>query len=211
MKPRVPMAAMKRHFESIYSELFGRVRTYSRHFSDRQEAIAEMIAFSWFNLVRKARRTGTLLSASAMAHVAYLRHRSGRVCSGYSVKDVLADQTFRIGRVKVYRLSQFARPHGEHVDPNDEVENSVAAALSTKERDRPDYRAAIRLDWAAFARRLPVRLRNVLRWLCRGERKNWIAKRLGVSPCRVSQLLDTLAQEIRSFFTPELLPVWCTV
>lgn len=50
---------------------------------------------------------------------------------------------------------------------------------------------------------------SVLRGLVVGDAKGLIARRLGISNGRLSQLLDLLAGEIRSFFTPELLPTWC--
>jgi hypothetical protein len=81
-------------------------------------------------------------------------------------------------------------------------------ALTTNEHQRPDRRAAVRLDWAALARRLDARLRKMLHWLAIGERKVVIAKRLHVSPCRITQLLAMLAREIAAFFGEDL-PSWC--
>ena len=206
MRSRQPMSVIRRHFECVYRELFSRIRTYSRRFNDRAEAQAEMVAFSWFNLVRKARRTGTLLSASALAHVSYLRHRSGRVVSGYSVKDVLADACFRTGRVKVFRLSQIAAPNGQHA-VDDEVAHSIALALSTRERERPDVRAATRIDWAEFAQRLPWRERKILKWLAIGFSKTQISRRLKLSNGRISQILRVIGEELRTFFGPDSIPV----
>jgi DNA-binding NarL/FixJ family response regulator len=90
-----------------------------------------------------------------------------------------------------------------------DIARQFTAALTSRERDDPAHRAAVRLDWAALCERLPMRLRKILRWLAIGASKTWIAHRLAISKPRVSQLLDTLAREIKSFFGAELLPAWC--
>ncbi|MCY3017583.1 MAG: hypothetical protein NTW87_00930, partial [Planctomycetota bacterium] len=96
----------------------------------------------------------------------------------------------------------------QQVLPDSTVQH-ITDALTASEHERPDVRAAVRLDWAAFARQLPARLRKIVRWLAIGASKTWIARRLKVTNGRVSQLLTVLAQEIQSFFGPEIVPVGC--
>jgi hypothetical protein len=203
MKPRLSLSAIKLHFENIYAELHGRLRTYSKRFADRFEALAEMTASSWINLLQKAQRTGELLCAGALAWVAWKRYLSGRRIVGEGMKDVLSPQCFRSGRVRVFTLSEIATPRDKHGE-FDEVGNSIAAALTTKERDRPDNRAAVRIDWRAFADRLPYRERRLLRMLSVGFTKGQAAKRLKLSGGRISQILDTIGDELRAFFGDDI-------
>jgi DNA-directed RNA polymerase specialized sigma subunit len=105
-------------------------------------------------------------------------------------------------------LSALSCSKRQQVLPDSTIEH-ITQAVSTSEKDRPDVRAAARLDWAAFARQLPWRLRRILKWLAIGARKSWIAKRLGISNGRVSQLIAKLAGEITAFFGPEVVPAGC--
>jgi DNA-binding NarL/FixJ family response regulator len=82
----------------------------------------------------------------------------------------------------------------------------IVSALSTSERERPDVRAATRLDWHVFATQLPHRLRRILCWLAIGASKTWIARKLNVTRGRVSQMLDTLGREITTFFGADVVP-----
>lgn len=203
---KIPMSEIKTHFESIYPELFSRVKHYSRKFEDRYEAIAEMVASSWVNQVQKAQRCGTLLSASSLAFMAFRRLRAGRVMCGYSMADAMAEQTYRAGRVKVFMFSQVAAPRHQSAVPDDTV-NSIVNALTTRWRERPDVRAAVRIDWAAFSVKLPVRMQNILKWLAVGHSKSAIGRKLGISPGRVTQILYLLADELKAFFGEDIVPL----
>jgi hypothetical protein len=208
MKPRLSLFIIKRHFEKVYPELHGRLRTYSKRFADRYEALAEMTAFAWSNLVQKAKRTGQLLCAGALAWVSYRRHCSGRTMAahGNSLKDVLSPACYRSGRVHVYRLSHIVTPRGAHAEP-DEMGSSIASMLSTRERDRPDNRAAVRIDWCAFSARLPWRERRIVKWLALGFSKTEISRRLKLTNGRISQILRVIGEELRAFFGPEFIPL----
>jgi hypothetical protein len=194
-------------FQVVLPELESRLNYHSRRFPEPAEAFSEMLASSWINFRSKALRTEVFLGASALAWMARVRLQSGRVTCGYSVCDVLAEQTFKSGRVRVLLLSQLSTTKRKHALTDDEVAK-IVKALSTSEHDRPPVRAALRLDWAALTKGLDVRLRKILTALSIGEKKSAIAKMLKISPCRVTQLLAVLADKIREFFG-ENLPDCC--
>src|ERR1019366_1276071 len=126
------------------------------------------------------------------------------VLCGYSMADVMAEQTYRAGRVKVYFLSQVAAPRHQSVVPDDTI-NNIVNALSTSWRSRPSEIAAWRIDWAALSATLPLRMRKILHWLSIGFTKTQISKKLNVTQGRVTQLLEALGRDIIGFFGAENL------
>jgi DNA-directed RNA polymerase specialized sigma24 family protein len=77
----------------------------------------------------------------------------------------------------------------------------IAKALSTNEKDSPLERTRLRLDWGSFARGLDHRRALLLQRLGEGYRKGEIADELGVSRCRVTQLLADLGERIEEHFS----------
>ena len=200
--PAVSEEQLQAEFHRITPELNSRLKRCARSFPDREEALAEMLAFSWKNFQSKAQRTGQFLPASALAWVSWKRLQSGRVMSGYSTKDVLAAQTFRSGRARVLLLSQLRTSNPRHVLTDRET-TTITNALSTRIRERPEVRAQIKIDWAAFCDGLPSRLRRVVRLLAIGHAKKLIARRIGVSAGRLSQILYELRDRLIEFFGAE--------
>jgi len=195
-------------FEAIYPELLSRINVLARRFPDPDEAAGEMLGFAWANFASVARRRGVFLHPGLLVWASSVRLRAGRLMTGSSVHDVHAPAAQALGRSRVIHLSALSASKRQQT-LRDSTVDRIVDAVSTSEKDRPDMRAAARLDWAAFACQLPRRLRRIMQWLAIGESKTWIARRLGISKGRVSQLLDKLGREVRSFFTPELLPAWC--
>jgi len=208
---RPSMKEIREHFEAILPGIAGRVRSYGRRFTkaEREEATAEMMALAWSGYVSKARRTGIFLSPGPATFMAYLRVRTGRVlATGGGVTDVHAPLAFRLGRVRVVYLSQLNATRSCHA-LDDSTVRHITTALSSSWHERVDHLAAVRLDWAALARTLDRRMRTILKGLAIGEKKGALARRIGVSAGRLSQLLGELAQEIRNFFGVENLPACC--
>ena len=137
-----------------------------------------------------------------------VRLRSGRLLAGGSIRDAHSPVAQRRNRTRVIHLSALSVSKRQQTLSDDAVER-ITDAVSSSERDGPAMRAAARVDWAALARRLPLRLRRILQWLAIGASKTWIARRLGISNGRVSQLLDTLGREITTFFGPDIVPFGC--
>jgi hypothetical protein len=199
----VSMSKIKGMFNSVYSELESRLNRCARHFHDPQEALAEMVCFSWINFRSKALRTGRFLLAKDLAWAAWRRQLSGRRLSGGSRRDAMGEQALCAGRVRLVSLSQVSTSKARYALTDKEVEK-ITTALSSSERESPLARAAVRLDWSKLAKLLPPRLRRVLGWLAAGYKKSEIARKLRVSCCRVSQLVDRLGREITAFFGPAL-------
>ena len=195
-------------FQQRYPELLSRLRRIVRRFRDDEDVLAEMTSFAFLNFRSVFLRRGQCLTPCQMAFMCWLRAKSGRTLEGGGTCDVHDPLAQLRGRARVIHLSVLSCSKRQQVLPDSTVDH-IVAALTTSEKDRPDVRAAVRLDWGAFARTLPSRLRRILAWLVIGASKTWIARKLGISKGRVSQLLDKLGQEVVTFFGPEFAPARC--
>jgi hypothetical protein len=128
--------------------------------------------------------------------------------AGTTVTDVHSPAAQVRGRARVIYLSTLSCSKRHQVLGDSAMQN-ITDALTASERERPDVRAATRIDWSAFMRTLPNRMRRIVRGLVVGDSKGLIARRLGISNGRLSQLLDVLAREITSFFGAEIVPAGC--
>ena len=207
-RPFVTTRRTQAAFEAVYPELLSRVTVVARRFPDADEAAGEMLAFAWANFASVARRRGVFLHPGLLVWASSVRLRAGRLMTGSSVRDVHAPAAQALGRSRVIHLSALSASKRQQTLPDSTVQH-IVAALTTSEREQPDVRAAVRLDWGAFMRTLPNRLRRILRGLVVGDSKGLIAKRLGISNGRLSQLLDVLAREITTFFGADIIPAGC--
>jgi hypothetical protein len=105
-KHHVSVARMRAAFHRIYAELESRLNRCARHFHDPQDALVEMLAFSWINFRSKALRTGQFLSAKALAWVAWRRQLSGRRIAGFSVRDAKREIDFEKAVLHIYFADQ---------------------------------------------------------------------------------------------------------
>ena len=207
----VPAKTAKRinlEFVRRYQELHSRLSRIARGFRDRDEILAELAGFAYLNFRSVFLRRGACLTPGAMAYVAWKRALSGRTVTRNSVRDVHSALAQRRKRVRVVYLSQLSSSRRIQA-LGDTVVERIVGALSTGEREQPDVRAQVRLDWRAFAHQLPTRMQRILHWLTIGARKNWIARRLGISAGRLSQLLADLGREIAAFFGRDIVPGDC--
>ncbi|MCY3017577.1 MAG: hypothetical protein NTW87_00900 [Planctomycetota bacterium] len=195
-------------FETIYPELLSRVTVLARRLPDPDEAAGEMLAFAWANFASVARRGGVFLPPSMLVWMSGVRYRSGRLLTGTTVTDVHSPAAQVRGRAQLIHLSLLSSSRRQQVLSDSTVVH-ITDALTTSERERPDVRAATRIDWNSFMRTLPRRLRRIVRGLVVGDSKGLIARRLGISNGRLSQLLDVLAREIKAFFGAEIVPAGC--
>jgi len=187
--------ALDLHFEKIFPELRSRLKNLSRKFSDPEESFCEMAGSAWKNACSKFKRTGELLPASMLGHVAFKRHKSGRVFSGYSTKDAMGEQAFKIGRCRRIFLSELTASKANESLP-DSVVKHITTMLSSREWDTPLERARIRIDWRAFSKTLPRKMRRLLICLVCGFSKTDASIRLHVSQGRISQMLKILGSRI---------------
>jgi hypothetical protein len=126
----------------------------------------------------------TVLARYAVAQV-----RDGRKVGGrLNVRDVLSPYCQRCKNVFVERLDRF-----------DEEDNAWAEVVVEDRHVGPAEVAATRMDFAAWLRVLPGRLRKIARVLATGETTTAAAKRFHVSAGRVSQIRMELKQAWERF------------
>ena len=156
----------------------------------RQEAIQETIAAAWAAFKRLAER-GKLdvCYPTPLAMYSVRRVRAGRQlgCRLNSF-DLLSRYAQRRRGFQVQRLDQL-----------DERDRHWKEVLVEDGRAGPAETAAARLDFAAWLRRLPARLRKVALALGAGETTKDAAEQFHLSPARVSQLRRWLKTNWDSF------------
>lgn len=206
----VPARIVRRinaEFDQRHPELLSRLSRIAHRFRDEEEVLAELQGFAYLNSRSVVLRRGEFLNPSQMAFMAWKRALSGRTIARNTSGDVHGPIARRLHHIHIISLSQLSEAR-HNLALNDRAVDRIVTALTTSEKEQPDVRAATRLDWAAFMRTLPNRLRRILRGLVIGDSKGLIARRLGISGGHLSQLLDVLAREVQAFFGPEVLPGW---
>jgi len=119
---------------------------------------------------------------SALARFAVAQTRDGRKFGGrLNVHDVSSSYCQREKGITLGRLDKF--------DKQDEAWLEV---LLEDRRAGPAEVAAIRIDFSAWLRSLPHRLRKIATFLAGGETTTAAAQRFQVSPGRISQLRQQL-------------------
>jgi hypothetical protein len=158
---------------------YARVAFRNLSTESRQEAIQETITLAWVAFKRLADR-GKL-------DVCF-----PTVLAGYSIRQVRAGRQVECRLNSCDVMSRYAkRKHGFQVlrlDQLDLHDDEWKEVLLEDRKAGPAEIAAMRLDFAAWLRRLPVRLRRIAKTLATGERTQAVARRFGVSAARVSQL-----------------------
>jgi hypothetical protein len=149
----------------------------------REELVAEVIAHTYCAYVRLVQlgkadvAFGTPLADYAVRHV-----RAGRLAATkMNVRDVTSRYCQRRKKLQVERL-----------DVYDRQEEEWRALLVEDRHVGPAETAAMRIDFAAWLRRLPSRLRRIAETLALGEATKAVAGRFGLSPARISQLRQEL-------------------
>ncbi len=93
-------------------------------------------------------------------------------------------------------LSLYCQQHKnltvERLDKFDSVEGTWQEILLEDRHSGPAEIARIRLDFAAFLRSLPTKVRRIATFLARGETTNAAAKKFQLSAARISQLRQQL-------------------
>ncbi len=164
-------------FETILPEVESRSR---RHFSHlraaaRDEAVAESVAQAW-GLYRSAIARGNhRFTPCSLAWYANKSVDEGRRFAGYKKSDAL--------------------DHGAvgFDDLDAEGQSRIARALIQRQTPLFDQ-VRIRIDWPEFLRlELAERERDVVTKLAEGWKRSEVARYLGVSPARITQLLHGVA------------------
>jgi hypothetical protein len=151
-----------------------------------QEAIANsFVAFT--RLVERGKADRAL--ASPLARYAIAQVRVGRrVGNRLRISDVLS------------QYAQFRKQFVvERIDVFQEEEGAWTQMLVEDRRAGPAEIAACRIDFADWLRRLTARLRRIALALASGQTTAAVAKMVGVSPARISQIRELLKKNWETF------------
>ena len=100
-------------------------------------------------------------------------------------------------------MSEYAQCRKGHrvdrLDHFDDEENGWQEIVVEDRRAGPGENAAVRIDFSAWRRRLPVRLRKIAMTLAIGETTSETAKKFGVTAARISQLRQWLKESWERF------------
>jgi hypothetical protein len=152
----------------------------------RLDLIAEVVANSY---VAFARGHADRASASPLARYAIAQVRVGRrVGNHLRIRDVLS------------QYAQFRKQFVvERLDVLQEDEGEWTQLVVEDRRAGPAEIAACRIDFADWLRRLTARLRRIALALATGETTAAVAKMIGVSPARISQIRELLKRSWEEF------------
>ncbi len=151
-----------------------------------QEAIANsFVAFT--RLVERGKVDRALASPLARYAIAHVRV-GRRVGNRLRIRDVLS------------QYAQFRKQFVvERIDVFEEEEGAWTQMLVEDRRAGPAEIAACRIDFADWLRRLTARLRRIALALASGQTTAAVAKMVGVSPARISQIRGLLKKSWETF------------
>lgn len=156
---------------------------------EREEAMQEVVANCFVMYARLFERGKEAVAyASPLARYGIAQYRAGRrVGSTLNRGDLTSAYCQRHNEVVLESLFR-----------QDEVGHWEELVVQDK-RSTPADVAAIRLDFRAWLRRLGSRKRNAARLLASGAATGEAAKRLRITPARVSQLRRELSEDWAAF------------
>ena len=156
----------------------------------RQEAVQNCVANATIAYARlDALGKVELAYPTVLARYAVAQTRDGRRVGGHlNIRDVLSEHCQQHKGLLVERL--------DHYDQDEECWREV---LVEDRRAGPAEIAATRLDFAAWLRLLPSKLRRIAKVLATGETTGAAAHQFRVSAGRISQIRTELYQSWRRF------------
>jgi hypothetical protein len=157
----------------------------------KEELRAEAVALAWLWFLRLADRGRDAAAfPGALATFACRAARSGRrLCGQEAAGDVLSRRAQRCKGFAVSPLPATSTLGG----------NAYDEALRDNTRTPPDEQAAFRIDFPAWLASQGRRRRRVAEELMGGESPRAVARRLGVSPPRISQMRRELHDDWHRF------------
>ena len=186
-------------FNVIWPELQSRAEAMSkRYFPNDEEAESEALASMAANFILAARRN-KWLSPSMLGHFAAIRLRVGRTLTGNCVNDPLSAQCRIQNKSKTFLFSHAFAVRPKRAAPA-ELTQRLVEALTSNVRENPAERCATKLDWQAFVKTQPERIQRVLAGLAEGCSRKEMAQQIGVSACRLTQLMDRVKLSLTEFF-----------
>ncbi len=158
--------------------------------SEREELVAETVANAYCAYQRLVDRgKADLAYAGPLAMYAVRQVRAGRrVGTKMNVRDMMSEYCRARKGVKVERLDRY-----------DRQETEWRQVVVEDGRCGPAQIAATRIDFAAWLKTLPRRLRRIALTLAAGETTHATAHEFQVSPGRISQIRGELKQAWETF------------
>jgi hypothetical protein len=181
-------------FEALLPELKRLFKAFLFKCRDRQEAMQEMIAFSWWNYSQAARRN-VILTPVQLAFVARRRVRSGRTLgTSMSSVDVHSRLTQLKRRANLISLSALS-DDPDRILPKSGIGRRFVEAI-TYDQENPAEEARIKVDWSDLRETLNNRQQNVLDGLAEGRLNSETADKLKVSRGRITQIVGEVAGKV---------------
>ena len=136
-----------------------------------------------------------LAYAGTLARYAVAQTHEGRVVgSGLNARDISSPYAQSKNRLTLQRPDHY-----------DKIEDCGQEILVQDRRFGPFDIARTKLDFRAWLRSLPVRLRRIVRFLAGGETTSATATKFGLTPGRISQIRSELAASWSKFVGEELI------
>jgi len=190
---------IENRFNAIWPELQSRAVAMSRRYApDDEESESEALASMAANFTLAARR-GKWLLPSMLAHYAAIRLRVGRTLVGNCVNDPLSVLCRIKNKSTALTFSHLlAVKRGRNEPPA--MSKRLTEALTSSIRENPAECCATKLDWQTFVATQPERIQRILAGLAEGYSRLEMAKLIGVSACRITQLMDRVKLSLVEFF-----------
>lgn len=159
--------------------------------ADREELVHEAIASAYVQYLRlRARGAVERAFATPLGHYGVRHANSGRRVGGSLNKnDVSSVYCRRHRKINLIRLTR----------PCDVDKSSWHEIVVEDRRSTPAQVAAVRVDFADWISRLPLRQRSVALYLARGEETRDAASRFATSSSRISQIRAELRRSWEAF------------
>jgi len=184
-----PASPMPPHWHRQFLNMLPAIQSHARYnFRQlrpevRAEAVAEVIANAFKAFVRLVELgKADIAYATPLARYGVAQTRDHRkVGSSLNVRDVLSPYCRAKKHVVVERLDRY-----------DELDDAWQEILVEDRHAGPAAIAATRLDFDAWLRTLPLRLRRIAKTLASGETTSNAARRFNMSCGRISQIRKEL-------------------
>jgi hypothetical protein len=179
-----------------FEELLPRIKDQAsyafrdQHAGEREELVAECIANAYVAFDRlEERGKGDLAYAVPLAQYAIKQVRVGRrVGAKLNIRDISSDYCQLANRLTVDRLDEYDPLSGAWKEVVVEDRSAGPADIAT-----------MRVDFAAWLRKLPRQIRSIAKVLATGETTGATARRFNLSAARISQLRRELQDAWQTF------------
>lgn len=199
VRSRKPVPAWHNLFLAMLPAITTHAKIAFRHLApeDREEAVQEVAcnacaAFKrLFDLGKQ-----DVAHAGVLARYGVSQVIDGRKVGGHlNCKDVMSEYCQRRKKIAVERLDKY-----------DQAEDQWMEVLIEDRHAGPFDIVRTKLDFGAWLRSLPIRLRRIARTLAKGERTQDVARTFGLSDGRISQIRSELLASWRRFVGEDAPP-----